>query len=103
MDAVGGFSLRVEQGANVVVVWLSGEVDIATSPMLNQCLQELNGQAITIDFSDVTFLDSSALRVLVLKHNESGDGRLVLRGVRPEQMKVFEITALDEVLRFDNA
>ena len=32
MDAVDGFVLRVEQNGQGPVVWVSGELDIATAP-----------------------------------------------------------------------
>ena len=65
MDAVDGFSLRVEQNGQGPVVWVSGELDIATAPLLRDCLDDFNGQPVTIDFSGVTFLDSSGLAVLI--------------------------------------
>ena len=101
MDAVDGFSLRVEQNGQGPVVWVSGELDIATAPLLSDCLDDFNGQPVTIDFSGVTFLDSSGLAVLIGRHSHVGPDSLVLRGVQPMQMKVFEITRLDEVLNID--
>jgi len=65
MDAVDGFALRLEQNGQGPVVWVSGELDIATAPLLSDCLDDFNGQPVTIDFSGVTFLDSSGLAVLI--------------------------------------
>ena len=50
-----------------------------------------------------TFMDSTALGVLVTAYNKAFQtgGRIVLHGVKPAQMKIFEITNLTEVLNFD--
>ena len=101
MDAVDGLSVRVEQNGHGPVVRLSGELDIATSPMLSECLERLDGQAVMVDFSDVTFIDSSGLAVLVNHHKQTGAGKLMLQGVQPALMKVFELTGLDEVFDFE--
>jgi len=101
MDAVDGFSLRVEQNGHGPVVWLSGELDLATAPLLRDCLAGLDGQRVTVDLSSVTFLDSAGWAVFARCHREV-DGRLVLRGVQRAQMKVLETTGLDDVLTFDD-
>ena len=71
MGAVDGFALRVEQNGQGPVVWVSGELDIATTPRLRDCLDDCNGHRLTVDFSGVTFLDSSALAVLMRQHSRS--------------------------------
>ena len=98
MDAVDGFSVRVETNGHGPVVWVSGELDLETSPRLRTRLEELGDRAVTLDFTEVTFLDSSALAVLVWKHK---DGGIVLRGVQPAQMKILELSRLRDVFTFD--
>lgn len=54
----------------------------------------------TVDFSGVTFCDSTGLRVLVShqrRHAEAG-GKLQVRGASPSIRRVFEITGLDDLL-----
>ena len=101
MDAVDGFSLRVGKETDGTVVRLSGELDIASAPMLDECLESLDGEAVTIDFANLTFIDSSGLQVLVQRHRKDGAAPLVLRRVQPSQMKVFMVTGLDELFNFD--
>ena len=100
MDAVDGFSVRVETNGHGPVVRVSGELDLATSPRLRTLLGELGDRAVTLDLADVTFLDSSALAVLLWKHK---DGGIVLRGVQPFQMKILELCGLRDVFTFDGA
>lgn len=84
------------------VVLVAGELDLASAGEFRECLHRLVGQTVTLDFSNVTFMDSTAIGVLVaaLRRAEEEGGGLVLRGVRPPQMKVFEIAGLVEHLRF---
>ena len=86
----------------VAVVSVSGEIDVATAPGLRERLHELiaeDSSTVVVDLLGVTFLDSTALGVLVGAHKrcrEAG-GELRLVVTEPRIMKVFEITGLTEV------
>ena len=63
-----------------VVVTIRGEVDLATAPELESCLQRAFGAApdgVVLDLEGLTFIDSSGLRVLVAL----GEGRTLPRRV----------------------
>ena len=63
-----------------VVVTVRGEVDLATAPELESCLQRAFGAApdgVVLDLEGLTFIDSSGLRVLVAL----GEGRTLPRRV----------------------
>jgi anti-sigma B factor antagonist len=98
------FSLRVTENGDGPLVLLAGELDVAVSGQFRECLMGLVGQHVTLDFTDVTFIDSTALGVLVAAQNraETDGGEIVLHGVQRSQMKVFEITGLTESLNFDD-
>jgi len=93
-------------------VRVSGEIDMATAPILWGCLEGLwgclaglDGQAVTLDFSAVTFMDTSGVNVLVSAVRRARDGggvAPVLRGVQPRQMLVVELTRVAELLTFDD-
>jgi anti-sigma B factor antagonist len=96
------FDVNVAPQHGIPVVAVSGEVDVATAPTLRDRLQAAVAQdhsTIVVDLGGVTFLDSTALGVLVgaLKRcrDAGGDLRLVAR--EPRVLKVFEITGLNEV------
>ena len=96
------FDVNVSPQHGIPVVSVSGEVDVATAPTLRDRLQAEVAQdhsTIVVDLIDVTFLDSTALGVLVgaLKRcrDAGGDLRLVAR--EPRVLKVLEITGLNEV------
>ena len=84
------------------VLAVGGEVDVATAPRLREKLIELvnDGQhRIVVDLTDVEFLDSTGLGVLVgaLKRVRTHDGDLALVCTESRVLKVFEITGLTKV------
>ncbi len=84
------------------VLGVSGEIDVATAPQLRDQLQACvaqNHSTIVVDLLRVTFLDSTALGVLVggLKRCRESGGELHLLIAEPRILKVFEITGLTEV------
>ena len=97
------FALRVTENGSGPVVLLAGELDMTTSPQLKACLRDFTGERVTLDFSDVTFMDSTAISVLVAAHKRAWlkGGAVILHGVQPAQMRVFEITALLDHFDFD--
>jgi len=83
------------------VVRVAGEVDILTSPILDQKLQGVLDQgqsSVLVDLGEVTFLDSTGLSVLIagLKRCQSTGGELRLVSPRPNVRRVLEITGLTE-------
>lgn len=99
MDA--GLEVDVRH-APVVVIRLSGEVDVFTAPRLREKIIELvnRGQRlIVVDLDAVDFLDSTGLGVLVggLKRLRSHDGEMSMVCNEPRLLRVFELTRLDAV------
>jgi len=97
------FDVSAERrGDGVGVVRLSGEVDMYTAPQLKQCLLGLvdDGAAkVVIDLSSVTFIDSTALGVLiggVRRLHATGGAMALVVTTRPVE-RVLSITGLDRV------
>ena len=85
------------------VVRVAGELDLHTSPQLRDhvlsMIGDRDGVRLALDLTDVGFLDSSSLGMLVtlLKRIREHDGDLRLVGVTGSPMKVFTLTGLDRV------
>lgn len=76
---------------------LRGEVDSHTAPDLQGRIDELSGcTEVTLDLSNVTFIDSSGLRVIIATHQdrEARGDRLVLASVSDAVQRLLEITSL---------
>jgi anti-sigma B factor antagonist len=84
------------------VVRVAGELDLHTSPQLRDHVLSMIGDEpvhLALDLSEVGFMDSSSLGMLVtvLKRVRERDGDLRLVGVTGSPMKVFALTGLDRV------
>jgi anti-sigma B factor antagonist len=83
-------------------VRLMGELDMGTAPKLREELLRLasgGAQLVTVDLSDLVFIDSTGLSVLItaLKRLRQQGGDLALRSPTPGTRRVLEITGLTEV------
>ena len=96
------FQIEEKVAGALPVIAVSGEIDVATAPQLRECLHRViaEGDAtVVLDLLGVTFLDSTALGVLVgaLKRCRELGGELHVVVADPRIMKIFEITGLTNV------
>ncbi len=92
-------SISTETDEKTVVVHVGGDLDVYTAPRLRETLAKalVDGRRLVLDLSEVHFIDSTALGVLVSALEQSqaaaGDLRLVLDD--PYLLKIFHITGFD--------
>jgi len=84
------------------VVAVRGEIDLFTAPELKSALADAIEEGrlrIVVDLSETTFLDSTALGVLIgaVKRLRSREGRLTIVNTDENISKTFEITGLDQI------
>jgi anti-sigma B factor antagonist len=81
------------------VLTVAGELDLASAPSLKRALSDVlqsGSRRIVVDLGPVTFIDSTALGVLVGIHRKlDGDVRMALAGAGAEVRNIFELTGLD--------
>jgi anti-anti-sigma factor len=100
-----GLDLREREHAGVHTLTLAGELDIASAPTLHAAVDRLRTAAtrgITIDLSELKFIDSTGLAAIVLagKVCEQHGYRFSLIPGSPAVQRLFELTGLIEVLPF---
>lgn len=92
------FKTRTVDG--VTVLDLSGRFDAHSSPTISTWLDEnaKSGVKILVNLADVSFIDSSALAVLIkgLKRSRQQQGDLVLCNMQAPVRVIFELTRLDK-------
>ena len=93
-------SMPRKQSPNVLP--LTGEIDLHVSPAVAESLRALiakKTKQIIIDFTKVTYVDSSGLAVLIegMQNVQQYGGRFGLAGVREDVKHVFDIARLDQV------
>jgi anti-sigma B factor antagonist len=99
---VDAASLSAESRGDTMIITISGDLDIVTSPELDECLTQAESghSSIILDFGEVSFLDTSALAVIVghWKKAEARGGTLALANARYRYTKTLWITGLADKL-----
>jgi anti-sigma B factor antagonist len=97
----------VERSDDQVVARLGGDLDIVSS---DDVKRELAGvldsgvSTLSLDLSDVRFVDSSGLGALVAvhRHAEASGARFAVRKVPSQVQRLFEITRLHDLLTVES-
>ena len=97
-----------EDKPDVVIVKLSGDVDMRSSPHLREELRELTrarAPRIEVSLEGVTYIDSSGIATLIegLKNAHPYQGRFTLTGVNDNIYPVFELAHLTSVFDIKRA
>jgi anti-sigma B factor antagonist len=87
-----------------LVLAVEGELDILTSPLLDEALiraRATDATSIVVDLAKISFIDSTGLHVLV-KHSqaENGRARISLTKGSPQLERLFELSGASEYLSF---
>jgi anti-anti-sigma factor len=98
--------LRVEvrQQQDRVVLHLEGELDLASSPILERALEGVEVAAtalLVLDLDELRFVDSTGLRIILLAH-ESARGRgqeFAITPGSPQVQRLLSITSVAEHMR----
>ncbi|MEU3557799.1 STAS domain-containing protein [Streptomyces fragilis] len=84
------------------VITVRGEMDMHTCPQLARAaaIVPLCGNALQVDLSGVSFMDSSGLNLLVLlrRRLQSKGGRLAVTGLQPQPAYLLQITETTALL-----
>jgi anti-sigma B factor antagonist len=86
------------------VLPLDGEIDLHVSPSVAESLRAMvanKPDTLVVDLSDVTYLDSSGLAVLIegMQSVQAYGGKFALAGVQENVRPIFEIAKLDQVFQ----
>jgi anti-sigma B factor antagonist len=93
---------QIEAHAPVVVV--TGEIDMATAPMVERALSEAieaGDGAVVLDLCGVSFFDSSGLRAAIVAHRELAErGRRLSLACLPDShvWRTFSLAGVDRLL-----
>ena len=93
--------IDVDVDETTSVVQVKGELDLTTAPRLKWMLHDLIEAGRTthvVDLNETTFMDSTALGVLVAVNRSLGEGmQLVIVCARSNVLKIFELSGMDGV------
>ena len=106
--SIPSFGIDVIQNGTSTRIAPSGELDIATTPALEQAIAEATktaGAALVLDLRELTFMDSTGLRTLAqcnARAEQDGFTLTIWRGSRQIE-RVLEISGLGALLPLEDA
>jgi anti-anti-sigma factor len=93
--------VAIERSDRTTVILAAGELDAFAAPDLASAFGDVSGdERVIADLDRVTFMDSTALGLIVRASRELTEAGAMVRIVLPtgSARRIFEITALDGVL-----
>jgi anti-anti-sigma factor len=86
---------------DITIVTLAGSLDSATAPLAQQALDGIvasGGRKIVLDCTDLDYISSAGLRVLLGTAKRLGAGALRLFGLNETVGEVFQISGFSRIL-----
>ena len=103
MSTTDSMSTSVEHRGDIAVLVVSGVVDLATAPALEEVTDQLVAQqprALVVDITEVTFLASVGLKILASTHRDvTPTGCFAVIADGPATSRPIKLTHLDEIFR----
>ncbi|MGW5047002.1 STAS domain-containing protein [Streptomyces griseoluteus] len=101
------FTVLSQQYPDRSVITVRGEIDLHTCPQLSRAaaIIPLSGKALQVDLSDVPFMDSSGLNLLLLlrRRLQAEGGRLTVTGLQHQPARLLQITETYALFAADTA
>lgn len=87
---------EIQPDDGVSIVRIHGRFDAKAVEEMKPEVKALSPEAIALDMSDVTFIDSSALGLVVsiFRRTQEAKGNMALFGLKPQVTAIFELTRL---------
>ena len=90
-------TIHTRQEQDRVVLALSGELDLASTPLLERELKNARALRVVVDLSGLEFTDSAGFHTLVRAAHE----RLTIRPGHKSARRLFALTATQHLLKFE--
>jgi anti-sigma B factor antagonist len=99
------FEIHTELTGDAARLTLAGELDMATSPRLEEAVAGVlarGARRVIVDLSGLAFVDSSGLRLFIALNDRAAAGEWTLGLIRPSTspLSVFQITGAEDNLPF---
>lgn len=106
IHVAGGMNmiLKFDGTGNILIVKMSGELDHHSSETarikIDNKLEEMQSTNIIFDFSEVNFMDSSGIGVVIGRYKKVAQygGKAAVVGMTPKIKKVFEMAGLFKIV-----
>lgn len=101
-DGPGSLTIAARHDGNVIIYHVTGEIDSLTAPRLDTALAKQGEQTehVIVDLTDVPFLSSAGLSVLIDHHERCAaqDVTFSIVATQHAAIRPIQMTALDRVI-----
>jgi anti-anti-sigma factor len=94
------FDAAVEEADGILVLRLSGELDLVSEPILTAALERARGRPARIELADLAFMDSTGLRVLLSAAREL-PGLTLAGPLQAPVRRLLDLTQTHAILPFE--
>ena len=99
---------NIQEKEGKIIATLEGELDTAAAVEVENALQPLfenDGRDVEIDCTNLEYIASSGLRILlgILKKAKSVGSRVVLKNVNEDIREVFKLTGFISIFEFEDS
>jgi anti-sigma B factor antagonist len=96
-------TINLKETERYIHVYVGGEIDVYTAPKLKETLFPLSEKVemkLIVDLTDVTYMDSTGLGVIVgvFKSVRKNNGSFQLTGLSDRLIRLFTITGLADIM-----
>jgi stage II sporulation protein AA (anti-sigma F factor antagonist) len=97
--------LRFSKSDNTLIIYMNGELDHHTSEnvriKIDNKIDETGVKNLVLEFSDVSFMDSSGIGVVIGRYRKVSEygGKVAIVGLRPEIRRVFELSGMFKIIK----
>jgi anti-sigma B factor antagonist len=102
----GTLTVRLAEADSRWTLELVGELDLANARTLSKALDqaEASGQSVRLDLTELEFIDSTGIAMLVAIHRKLGNDRLSIQPSKTSAVqRVLSLTGLDAELPFTHS
>ena len=98
------FTVQLQPRADVALIAVSGELDIASAPELEQALDQIRPELtklVIVDLRELEFMDSTGLSIIVRAHQRlsESDCELTLIKGQPQVQRLLDLTGVADRVR----
>jgi anti-anti-sigma factor len=98
------FTVQLQPRADVALIVVTGELDIASAPELEQTLEQIHPERtklVIVDLRELEFMDSTGLNTIVRAHRRLAecDCELTLVKGPPQVQRLLDLTGVADRLR----
>ena len=93
--------IKKEKNNNKMTVYAIGKIDTTTSENFRIAIEDdlENIEYLTLDFSDLDYISSSGLRVLLMLYKKmtAKNGKMIITGCNEMVSEIFDVTGFSDI------